>query len=40
MVWIGGSAGDWDPWMDVDENGIVNMLDLYIAAIHFGETDP
>ena len=35
-VWIAGSAGDWDPWMDVDENGIVNMLDLYYVAQKYG----
>ena len=25
---------------DIDDNNIINMLDLYIAAIHFGQTDP
>jgi hypothetical protein len=28
---------NWNPSTDVDENGIVNMLDLYIAAIHYGQ---
>jgi hypothetical protein len=37
-VWIAGSDGDWDPWMDVDENGIVNMLDLYQVAQKYGTT--
>ena len=37
-VWMVGSAGEWDPWMDVDENGIVNMLDLYLVAQRYGTT--
>jgi hypothetical protein len=25
---------------DIDWNGIINMLDLYIAATHYGQHDP
>lgn len=32
---------EYDPWMDVDDNGIINMLDLYNVALRFGTSgDP
>jgi len=35
------SAAGYDPWLDYDENGIINMLDLYNTAIAYGTTgDP
>jgi hypothetical protein len=35
------SAGTYDPWLDTDDNGIINMLDLYYTAISYGATgDP
>jgi hypothetical protein len=35
------SAAGYDPWLDYDENGIVNMLDLYNTAMAYGTTgDP
>jgi predicted secreted protein len=35
IVWIGWAA-EWDPWMDVNEDGIVNVLDLYDLAQKYG----
>jgi hypothetical protein len=35
IVWIGWAA-EWDPWMDVNEDGIVNVLDLYYLAQKYG----
>jgi hypothetical protein len=35
------SGAGYDPWLDVDDNGIINMLDLYYTAISYGATgDP
>jgi hypothetical protein len=31
---------DWNPHCDIDGNGIINMLDLYIVATRFGEHCP
>jgi hypothetical protein len=28
----------YDPWMDIDDNGIINMIDLYEVALRFGST--
>jgi hypothetical protein len=35
IVWIGWAA-EWDPWMDMNEDGIVNVLDLYNLAQNYG----
>jgi len=35
------SGAEYDPWLDADDNGIINMLDLYYTAISYGATgDP
>jgi hypothetical protein len=38
---LGANRGDpsYVANYDIDDNGTINMLDLYIAAIHFGQTD-